>query len=239
MQELGREFMEMEFRLKAEQDEKVHTDEENASIINENEALRLELDSAREQLENLQKYRKEADLQSKSNVKLLVKEVKSLRSSQSELKQEYDAVSKESVELKTKLQKERMKRDCVDAANRKLLHECNILRSQLEECGVNFLVEQEYKLEMESPGDAMDVLATSENRMGLLLAEVQLLAREVATPVSSSSHESDKLTTTDDELRKMLTEVLIDNAILRKQATSIIRCALDTTDTSMQNTQMN
>ncbi|KAG6426049.1 hypothetical protein SASPL_110263 [Salvia splendens] len=242
MQELGREFMEMEFRLKAEQDEKVHADEEKASIINENEALRLELDSAREQLKNLQKYRKEADLQSKSNVKLLVKEVKSLRSSQSELKQEYDAVSKESVELKvkfylTKLQKERTKRDCIDAANRKLLHECNILRSQLEECGVNFLVEQEYKLKMESPGDAMDLLATSENRIGLLLAEAQLLAREVATPVSSSSHESDKLTT-DDELRKMLTEVLIDNAILRKQATSIIRCALDTTETSPQNTQM-
>lgn len=60
------------------------------------------MDSAREQLKNLQKYRKEADSQSKSNVKLLVKEVKSLRSSQSELKQEYDAVSKESVELKVK-----------------------------------------------------------------------------------------------------------------------------------------
>ncbi|XP_047960127.1 PX domain-containing protein EREX-like [Salvia hispanica] len=238
MQELGREFMEMEFRLKAEQDEKVHADEEKASIINENEALRLELDSAREQLKNLQKYRKEADLQSKSNVKLLVKEVKSLRSSQSELKQEYDAVSKESVELKTKLQKERTKRDCIDAANRKLLHECNILRSQLEECGVNFLVEQENKLKMESPGDAMELLATSENRIGLLLAEARLLAQEVATPVSSSSHESDKLTTTDDELRKMLTEVLIDNAILRKQTTSIIRCALNTTDTSTQNTQM-
>ncbi|KAL1551370.1 PX domain-containing protein EREX-like [Salvia divinorum] len=221
MQELGREFMEMEFRLKAEQDEKVHADEEKASIINENEALRLELDSAREQLKNLQKYRKEADLQSKSNVKLLVKEVKSLRSSQSELKQEYDVVSKESVELKTKLQKERTKRDCIDAANRKLLHECEILRSQLEECGVNFLVEQEYKLKMESPGVPMDLLATSENRIGLLLAEAQLLAREVATPVSGSGHESDKLTTTDDELRKMLTEVLIDNAILRKQANSV------------------
>lgn len=65
-----------------------------------------------------------------------------------------------------------MKKDCIDAANRKLLHECEILRSRLEECGVTFLVEQEYKLKMESPPDAMDVLATSENRIGLLLAEV-------------------------------------------------------------------
>lgn len=62
--------------------------------------------------------------------------------------------------------------DRIDAANRKLLHECEILRSRLEECSVNFLVEQEHKLKMESPPDAVDILATSENRIGLLLAEV-------------------------------------------------------------------
>ncbi|XP_057772814.1 PX domain-containing protein EREL1-like isoform X6 [Salvia miltiorrhiza] len=226
MQELRREGMEMELRMKAEQDEKVHIEEEKASIIKEKEALRLELDSAREQLKNLQKFNEEADLKSKSDVKLLVKEVKSLRTSQSELKQECDRVSNERIELKTSLQKERAKRDCIDAANRKLLHECEILRSRLKECGAKFLVEQEYKLKMESPPDAMDVLATSENRISLLLAEAQLLAQEVATPVSSD------LMTIDDELRKMLTDVFIDNAILRKQANSIIHCALDATHTS-------
>ncbi|XP_057772809.1 PX domain-containing protein EREL2-like isoform X2 [Salvia miltiorrhiza] len=223
MQELRREGMEMELRMKAEQ---VHIEEEKASIIKEKEALRLELDSAREQLKNLQKFNEEADLKSKSDVKLLVKEVKSLRTSQSELKQECDRVSNERIELKTSLQKERAKRDCIDAANRKLLHECEILRSRLKECGAKFLVEQEYKLKMESPPDAMDVLATSENRISLLLAEAQLLAQEVATPVSSD------LMTIDDELRKMLTDVFIDNAILRKQANSIIHCALDATHTS-------
>lgn len=65
-----------------------------------------------------------------------------------------------------------MKIDCIDAANRKLLHECEILRTRLEECSANFLVEQEHKLKMESPPDALDILATSENRIGLLLAEV-------------------------------------------------------------------
>lgn len=58
--------------------------------------------------------------------------------------------------------------------------------------------------------------------------QAQLLAQEVANPVASSSDESDSSMTTDDELRKMLTRVLIDNAILRKQANSIICCALDT-----------
>lgn len=65
-----------------------------------------------------------------------------------------------------------MKRDCINAANRKLLHECEILRSRLRECCVNFLAEQEYKSNMESRPDAVDILATSENRIRLLLAEV-------------------------------------------------------------------
>ncbi|KAH6800688.1 hypothetical protein C2S52_001152 [Perilla frutescens var. hirtella] len=237
MQELKRKCMEMELGLKAEQDEKAHVEETKASIIKENEALQLELNSVREQLKNLQKCREEADLKLKSDVKLLVREVKSLRSSQSELSQDLDRVSKERVEFKTRLQKERMKRDCINAANRKLLHECEILRSRLEECSVNFLVEQEYKLKMESAPDAVDILATSENRTGLLLAEALLLAQDVTTPVASSRDESDSLMTTDDELRKMLTDVLIDNAILRKQANSIFRCALNTPDTSPDSSQ--
>lgn len=32
----------------------------------------------------------------------------------------------------------------------------------------------------------------------------------------------------DDELRKMLTDVFVDNARLRKQVNSVIRCALNT-----------
>lgn len=232
MQELRRKCMEMELRLKADQDEKAHAEETKASTIKENEALRIELDSAREQLNNLQKCREEADLKSKSDVKLLVREVNSLRSSQSEMRQELDRVSKEKMEFETRLQKERMKRDRINAANRKLLHECEILRSRLRECCVNILAEQEYKLNMESPPDAVDILATSENRIGLLLAEAQLLAQDVATPVASSSDESDNLMTADDELRKMLTDVITDNAVLRRQANSIIRCALNTTDAS-------
>lgn len=33
---------------------------------------------------------------------------------------------------------------------------------------------------------------------------------------------------TDDELRKMVTDILVDNARLRKQVNSVIRCALST-----------
>lgn len=61
-----------------------------------------------------------------------------------------------------------------DATNMKLLHECEILRSRLQECSVNFLSEEEDKLILDTsnPSDAFDLLTTSENRIGLLLAEV-------------------------------------------------------------------
>lgn len=59
------------------------------------------------------------------------------------------------------------------SANAKLLHECAILQKRLQECSVNFLVEEEDKLNVDtSPSDALDLLATSDNRIGLLLAEV-------------------------------------------------------------------
>jgi hypothetical protein len=72
------------------------------------------------------------------------------------------------------LQKEKRRIECATTTNAKLLHECEILRSRLQECSVNFLVEEEDKLILDtsSPSDAMDLLTTSDNRIGLLLAEV-------------------------------------------------------------------
>lgn len=61
-----------------------------------------------------------------------------------------------------------------NTANTKFLHECGILRGRLQECSLNFLVEEEDELTLDtsSPSDAIDLLITSDNRIGLLLAEV-------------------------------------------------------------------
>lgn len=69
------------------------------SIIQENEMLLQELEVVRELLENLHKQHEESEVKSKTDVKLLVKEVKSLRSSQSELKQELSRLMKEKLEV--------------------------------------------------------------------------------------------------------------------------------------------
>lgn len=72
------------------------------------------------------------------------------------------------------LQKEEKRVERANAANSKLLHECGILHDRLQECSVNFLSEEEDRLivDTSSPSDALDILTTSDNRIGLLLAEV-------------------------------------------------------------------
>ncbi|XWS16486.1 hypothetical protein CRYUN_Cryun34aG0092200 [Craigia yunnanensis] len=232
MEELRKQCLEMELKLKTEQDEKAYLESAKLLIMKESKMLLEELDVAREQLADLYKHHEELEVKSKTDVKLLVKEVKSLRSSQSEMKQELSRVMKEKLELERVLQKEKQRMKHANAANTKLLHECNLLRDRLQECSVNFLSEEEDKLivDTSSPSDALDLLTTSDNRISLLLAEAQLLAQDVENSVgrldeSQNTKDSDKRT---NELRKMVTDIFVDNARLRKHVNSVIRCALNT-----------
>lgn len=56
-----------------------------------------------------------------------------------------------------------------DTANRKLLFECEVLLDRLKESSGNFLSEDEDRLMVDpsSPSDALDLLTTSDNRIGL------------------------------------------------------------------------
>lgn len=65
-----------------------------------------------------------------------------------------------------------------------------------------------------------------------ILQQAQLLAQDVenATIAYDETENIDggKDRRTDDELRRMLTDTLIDNATLRKHVNSVIRCVLTT-----------
>ncbi|XP_043724980.1 PX domain-containing protein EREL1-like isoform X2 [Telopea speciosissima] len=233
MVELRRKCLEMESKLKSEQDEKVHAESTKVSAVQEKELLMQELDLTRELVRNLQKRHEELELKSKADVKVLAKEVKSLRSSQSDLKQELSQSLKEKSELEKVLGREKQRKENAQTASAKLLNECGILRNRLQECSVNFLVEEEDKFTVDSSSlsDALDLLATSDNRIGLLVAEAQLLAQDDENAVSSASIDHTMIgndLTTDDQVKKMLTDIFIDNARLRKQVNSVIRCALKT-----------
>lgn len=62
--------------------------------------------------------------------------------------------------------------------------------------------------------------------------QAQLLAQDVENALGASDRNSENIngtitSTTDDEVRKMLTDIFVDNARLRKQMNSVIRCALN------------
>lgn len=231
IEELRRKCLETETKLKLEEDERLIAESTKASVIQEKQILQQELDVTREQLQRLQKHHDEFEIKSKTDLKVLVKEVKSLRSSELELKQQLGELIKEKLELERILQKENQRMEISRNANTKLLHECAILQKRLQECSVNFLVEEEDKLNIDtSPSDALDLLATSDNRIGLLLAEAQLLAQDVENAVAVEETldiSTENPGKTYDELRKMLAHMFVDNASLRKQINSVLRCALN------------
>lgn len=56
----------------------------------------------------------------------------------------------------------------------KFLHECRLLHERLLECSAKFLAEEQgnFTIVPSSLPDALDLLATSDNRVRLLIAEV-------------------------------------------------------------------
>ncbi|CAH8260646.1 unnamed protein product [Arabidopsis lyrata] len=224
MEELRKQCMEMESLLNSIKDEKTNIETANESLVQENQMLLQQINDIRENFENFHKEHEELEVKSKAELKVLVKEVKSLRTTQSELRQELSRTMKEKLEMERIVQREKDREETAKNADKKLLHECDVLQNRLQECNVKFHIEEECKLIMDSSSlcEAIELLATSDNRIGLLIAETQLLSEEVEKlKLSSGGHRG-----TDDVVRKMLTEVLIDNARLRKQVNSVLRCSL-------------
>ncbi|XP_020265604.1 PX domain-containing protein EREL1 isoform X1 [Asparagus officinalis] len=243
MDELRRKYIEMESKLKIEQSEKTRAESEKLSASSDKDLLLEDLDSKQEQIDKLQRHLEDVEMKSKADIKVLVKEVKFLRNSQRELKEMLNQSMKEKADLEKVLQSEKQKSSHSKSSRKKLLHECEVLRHRLQECSIEFLAEGEDKFTVNSSSlsDALDLLATSDNRIGLLLAEAQLLAQDDEHAISDrekskSTASSENLTVAngddslkaDDETRRMLTETLIDNAKLRKQVNSVLRCAFKT-----------
>lgn len=80
------------------QDNKSCADTTKDSTVQEKDIMPQELDPYKEQLENLSKRYEELEAKSKADIKVLVKEVKFLRSSQKELKYELSKSLKEKSE---------------------------------------------------------------------------------------------------------------------------------------------
>lgn len=151
------------------------------------------------------------------------------------------------------LQREKQMSKHAETARKKLLHECKILHKQLQECNTNFPAEGEDEFILGSSlQEASDLLTTSDNRISQLLSEVHFISSSLSPvtfyslpsaliiqhfvqaqvlqqdniDVGEADDATDDTRTTDNELRKMLRDILTENASLRKQVNSVIRRAL-------------
>ncbi|KAJ3679141.1 hypothetical protein LUZ60_017152 [Juncus effusus] len=237
MDELRRKCSEMESKLKFSQDEKSRAESERTSASGEKEILVQELEVKKEQLNNVKKHLEEVEMKSKADIKVLVKEVKSLRNSQAELKKLATKYSEEKSELQRELNNERQRCKNENMSRKKLLYECKLLRERLKdpECSVNLFSEENEKLNADPSliNDNLSLLKTSDDRISLLLAEAQLLAREDestssdSNEISKNENNGENIIISDEEIRKALSDLFIDNAQLRKQLNSVTRLALN------------
>ncbi|KAK7351378.1 hypothetical protein VNO77_10781 [Canavalia gladiata] len=230
MEELRRKSLEMEMKLKSELGENSNQNLTKESIVQQNDVLLQNLDATKEQLEILSKQYGELEAKSKADVKVLVKEVKSLRNSQTKLKKELGESIKEKFETEKLLLHEKEEREQAEAAWRTLLEKCRLLFNRLQECNVSLPNEYEDRTIMNSSSftDAFSQLTTSDDQIDILLAEVEAIEKDHGSVVSNVDKTNDIKdgVICDDELRKIITDLFIDNVKLRKQTNRVTRHAL-------------
>ncbi|XP_012447464.1 PX domain-containing protein EREL1 isoform X5 [Gossypium raimondii] len=224
MAELRRKLLEMELNLNPKQDEMQITETTNHSAAKEEDAMLQELNASKEQLNIISKQYEELETKSKAEIKVLVKEVKSLRKSEKELKQEVDQSLSKISEVEVQLEHERQISKHVRTAREKLLNECQLLHNRLLECNVNLSIVDDENLIKDSSlvEEALDLLTKSDDKITVLLAEVQLLAKEDSSAIGDTDnvHDNHYDNRIDDELRKIIADIFTDNAKLRKQVNS-------------------
>ncbi|KAK7352694.1 hypothetical protein VNO80_18122 [Phaseolus coccineus] len=230
MEELRRKSMEMEMKLKSESGGNSYQNSTKESIVHQNDLLLQNLETTKEHLEMLSKQYGELEAKSKADVKVLVKEVKSLRNSQTKLKKELSESIKENSETEKLLLHEREKSEQAEAARRKLLEKCRFLFNQLQESNVSLPYECEDRTVMNSSSlsDAFNKLTTSDNQMDILLSEVENLDKEygsAASNVDKANGIKDGVIC-DDEVGKIIADLFMDNVRLRKQTNRVTRHAL-------------
>lgn len=226
MEELRHKSLEMELKLKSKEGENSFSVPTKEFTLQEKVALQEELESTKEQLKNVSKQYEELEAKSKGDIRVLVKEVKSLRSTQARLKQELSQTLQQKSETEGFLQQEREMRQHANTAWRKLLSECRSLHGRLKKCSMNFSADDGYNHDVKSSSlsNALDLLTTSDDQLNFLLAEANLLSdgKQTATSmadddIQDGDNDSVKV---EAELRMILKDMFTENARLRKQVNS-------------------
>ncbi|KAJ8538420.1 hypothetical protein K7X08_014960 [Anisodus acutangulus] len=171
MEELRRKSLKMELKLNSHKDRLSNASMEDDASQEKDRVLQ-ELDATKRKLDELQKQHQELEVKSKADLKVLVKEVKSLRVSQEDLKQQLNHSLEEKLEIERLYEGERQANEQARTSFMKLLHECQVLRQRFEECNINLVNKDDLVMDHPSCSDALNFLTTYDNQINLLLAEV-------------------------------------------------------------------
>ncbi|KAK4349191.1 hypothetical protein RND71_031946 [Anisodus tanguticus] len=227
MEELRRKSLKMELKLNSHKDKLSNASMEDDASQEKDRVLQ-ELDATKRKFDEQQKQHQELEVKSKADLKVLVKEVKSLRVSQEDLKQQLNHSLEEKLEVERLYEAERQANEQARTSFMKLLHECQVLRQRFEECNINLVNKDDLVMDHPSCSDALNLLTTYDNQINLLLAEVNAdKGTDSSSPTAEKMNEvnSDSWTV-DEKLRNMLINIIVDNGKLRKRVNSVIRYAL-------------
>ncbi|CAE6164646.1 unnamed protein product [Arabidopsis arenosa] len=228
MEELRQKSYEMELKLKSREDGSSHAEPTVQSTISEKHVLSKELDARKQQLEDLSRRYEELEAKSKADIKVLVKEVKSLRRSHVELEKELTHSLTEKTNAEKLLQEERKLLENTVAARKKLLSDCRILHDRLKEYNLNLSMDGNGNFVEDSTtvSDALRLLSISDDQ----IEEAQLLSgfdeNAAAQDIDKSLSMDTETRIVEDELRKILANIFVENAKLRKQVNSAMLRAL-------------
>ncbi|KAF8047005.1 hypothetical protein N665_3267s0006 [Sinapis alba] len=225
MEELRQKSYEMEMKLKSREDGRSsHEESTEQPTVSESErhVLSKELDAKRQQLEELSWRYDELEAKSKADIKVLVKEVKSLRRSHVELEKKLTQSLTDKTEAEKLLEHERELLESTVSARKKLLSDCRILHDRLKVYNLSLSTDGNGSLVDDSTtvSDALRLLSISDDQ----IEEAQLLAGfDENVPAKGIDTETRIM---EDELRKILADIFVESAKLRKQVNSTMLRAL-------------
>ncbi|EPS74105.1 hypothetical protein M569_00650, partial [Genlisea aurea] len=201
MEEIRHKSIEMELKLNSQKSQ-VGDDDDDRHKEEDDDGLREKLDSVTEKYENLSKLHRDQEARLKADIRVLVKEVKSLRSSQSHLNQQVSRLVEEKSEAEDRLHKEMKIHQEKLSSWMILTSKCKALHEQLQECDVD----------LRSSVDPSDLIQKSDYRISDILSEARLLCD------SGRDGEEEE----ESMMREVVTSILVDNGVLRKKVNSLM-----------------
>lgn len=228
MEELRQRSYEMELKLKSKQGGESSSESTGASFSPGRDQLLQELDESKQQVGNLQKRYEELELRSKADLKVLVKEVKSLRNTQNHLKQELSQSLEEKRKVEKLLEEEKQMNQQCETALTKLLQECKTIHNALQDCVVNITADDAKDLDSSSV-EGIRFSSMLNDLIGRITAQAHMLAQEghaAASDIYGDNGVNDNTRMVEDELKTTIANIIIDSGTLfRKQVNSFLQCS--------------